>query len=53
MRELSATMEELKSSVVALGTTMAPLQGTTQRLGGLVDRLPRRRQTRPPAPPRP
>jgi methyl-accepting chemotaxis protein len=48
MRELAATMEELKASVLALGSAVPPLQGTTQRIGGLVDRLPRRRQ--PPSP---
>jgi methyl-accepting chemotaxis protein len=47
MRDLAGTMEELKSSVFALGNAVAPLQGTSQRLGGLVDRLPRRRQPPP------
>ena len=47
MRDLAVTMEELKSSVFALGNAVAPLQGTSQRLGGLVDRLPRRRQPPP------
>src|SRR3954447_12319557 len=41
---LEDTMDRLEASVRVLAEATAPLQGTTQRLGRLVDRLPERRR---------
>ncbi len=43
---LNETLADLQYSVAALAATVAPLQGTTERLGRFVDRIPSRR-TRP------
>ena len=43
---LAETMTELQESVTALAATVAPLQGTTERLGRFVDRIPSRRTRR-------
>jgi hypothetical protein len=43
---LADTMSELEGSIAALATTVAPLQGTTERLGRIVDRFPKRRSGR-------
>ncbi|GAB3687892.1 hypothetical protein GCM10027589_56180 [Actinocorallia lasiicapitis] len=40
---LAESASELGSAVIALNATVSPLQGTTERLGRLVDRLPQRR----------
>jgi hypothetical protein len=44
MTGLEDTMDRLEASVRVLAEATAPLQGTTQRLGRLVDRLPERRR---------
>jgi hypothetical protein len=46
LSNLADTMGELQASVAALAATIAPLQGTTERLGRLVDRIPSRRARR-------
>jgi hypothetical protein len=48
---LADTMTDLHESVAALAATVAPLQGTTERLGRLVDRIPSRRARRAIPPP--
>jgi hypothetical protein len=40
---LADTMTDLQQSVAALAATIVPLQGTTERLGRMVDRIPSRR----------
>jgi prefoldin subunit 5 len=44
MTVLEETMDRLEASVRVLAEATAPLQGTTARLGRLVDRLPERRR---------
>ncbi len=46
---LSETMTEVQDSLGAIAASVAPLQGTAERLGRLVDRMPSRR-TRAAAP---
>ena len=45
MTGLEDTMDRLETSVRVLAEATAPLQGTTARLGRLVDRLPERRRS--------
>jgi hypothetical protein len=47
MTGLEDTMDRLEASVRVLAEATAPLQGTTARLGRLVDRLPERRRAEP------
>lgn len=43
LRRVADTVAELNFAVASLNTTVSPLQGATERLGRLVDRLPGRR----------
>jgi ABC-type transporter Mla subunit MlaD len=40
LRRVAETVAELNFAVASLNTTVSPLQGATERLGRLVDRLP-------------
>src|SRR3954467_15104099 len=40
LRRVAETVTELNFAVASLNTTVSPLQGATERLGRLVDRLP-------------
>src|SRR3954447_10011397 len=40
LRRVAETVSELNFAVASLNTTVSPLQGATERLGRLVDRLP-------------
>lgn len=50
IRALSAMLTALDESIRVLALAISPLQGTTERLGRLLDRLPDRRKRRPEAP---
>lgn len=43
LSELADTMDELQVSVATLAQAIAPLQGASERLGRMVDRIPSRR----------
>jgi methyl-accepting chemotaxis protein len=43
LRRVADTVSQLNFAVASLNTTVSPLQGATERLGRLVDRLPGRR----------
>ena len=46
LESLDATIGDLKGTLVALSETIAPLQGTTQRLGRVMDRIGPRRHAK-------
>jgi ABC-type transporter Mla subunit MlaD len=46
LRRVADTVAELNFAVASLNTTVSPLQGATERLGRLVDRLPAGRRAR-------
>lgn len=43
LSELADTMDQLQGSVATLAQAIAPLQGASERLGRMVDRIPTRR----------
>jgi methyl-accepting chemotaxis protein len=49
LRRVADTVSQLNFAVASLNTTVSPLQGATERLGRLVDRLPGRRVVDVPA----
>src|SRR4051794_16725680 len=42
LQRVADTVAQLNAAVASLNTTVSPLQGATERLGRLVDRLPQR-----------
>jgi hypothetical protein len=50
LRMLAVRLEELGEAITILVATVGPLQGTTARIGRIVDRLPERRPRRAGAP---
>ena len=44
LRTVAGRIEELDGQIKVLADALAPLQGTTERLGRLVDRLPQTRR---------
>ena len=46
LRPLADSVTELNRAVASLNTTVSPLQGASERLGRLVDRLPASKQRR-------
>jgi ABC-type transporter Mla subunit MlaD len=46
LKRVADTVAELNFAVASLNSTVSPLQGATERLGRLVDRLPAGRRTR-------
>ena len=44
LQRVADTVAQLNLAVASLNTTVSPLQGATERLGRLVDRLPRGRR---------
>jgi len=46
LKRVADTIAELNFAVASLNSTVSPLQGATERLGRLVDRLPAGRRTR-------